>query len=446
MFFRILGETFYRRKAKVALVLLAVATGAFLASALLGTLIRIEERVAGELRAYGANILVTIPSDQLTFDIAGVRLASGSKQSYISEADLVRLKTIFWRNNILGFAPFLSVPIGAGVDRQPAVLTGTWFEREIQVPKGSAIRTGFAEEQALAQSTVAKVGVKAMSPWWHVEGSWPREGDYPGALVGAKVAQSLGVRLGDTFPVTFQDQGRLLRVEGILYTGSLEEDQIYVGLPLVQGLLGIPWGADRVLVSALTQPRSKLPPDIRNKDLGEMTPKEYEKWYCTATLEAIITQIEEVLPGAVAKPVLQISEGEEMFATKMRLLVLLIAAVSLVGSGLAVAASMTTSVLERKTDIGLMKAVGADSGQVAVLFLAEAVVLGLAGGLLGYALGWVGARVLIGGLFGASLPFDLSTFLLTMFLALSTAILGSLGPVRQALGQPPVQLLSRRGL
>ena len=59
----------------------------------------------------GANLLVTPASDTLPLEIGGVDYRPVDAGAYLPEGDLGKLKTIFWRNNIVGFAPFLDVPV-----------------------------------------------------------------------------------------------------------------------------------------------------------------------------------------------------------------------------------------------------------------------------------------------------------------------------------------------
>ena len=68
--------------------------------------------------------------------------------------------------------------------------------------------------------------------------------------------------------------------------------------------------------------------------------------------------------------------------------------ISLVVGGVGVLTIMTIAVTERTAEIGLVRALGAESGQVLALFLAEAVALGTAGGLAGLAAGISGAWLL----------------------------------------------------
>ncbi|PIN79970.1 ABC transporter permease [Candidatus Woesearchaeota archaeon CG10_big_fil_rev_8_21_14_0_10_32_9] len=64
-----------------------------------------------------------------------------------------------------------------------------------------------------------------------------------------------------------------------------------------------------------------------------------------------------------------------------------IAAISLVVGGIGIMNTMYTSVLERKSDIGIMKAIGARNKDIFVLFFVESGFLGLAGGIIGIIIG-----------------------------------------------------------
>jgi len=64
-----------------------------------------------------------------------------------------------------------------------------------------------------------------------------------------------------------------------------------------------------------------------------------------------------------------------------------IAAISLVVGGIGIANSMFTSVLERKKEIGIMKAVGAKNSDILTIFLIESGLIGLVGGIIGVVIG-----------------------------------------------------------
>ncbi|MBF8304254.1 MAG: transporter permease, partial [Dehalococcoidia bacterium] len=223
-------------------------------------------------------------SDRVEIDLGGATYSPPAGASYIDERELVKLKTIFWRNNILGFAPLLSAPIKVGSERQPAAITGAWFDKEVSLASGSVIRTTFAEETIIRENISLKTGVKSVFPWWQVTGSWPKDDDRDTVLAGAALARRLQFKVGDTIPIEYDSKLYNFKVAGIVSTGGFEDDQIIASLPLVQGLMGLPYGANRVMVSAMVQPEDKLVPELRNKKPEEMTPREYEIWYCSPIL------------------------------------------------------------------------------------------------------------------------------------------------------------------
>jgi putative ABC transport system permease protein len=114
---------------------------------------------------------------------------------------------------------------------------------------------------------------------------------------------------------------------------------------------------------------------------------------------------------------------------------------ALAAAALAVAATSATTVLERRDEIGIMKAIGATNTLVAGIFLAEQLMLAIAGGALGFVLGAGLARVLGQSVFG--IPATLRIVLLPVVLGLAAivAITGSLIPLRRASHFNPAPIL-----
>ena len=104
-------------------------------------------------------------------------------------------------------------------------------------------------------------------------------------------------------------------------------------------------------------------------------------------------QIEEVVPDASARPIRQVADNEGKLLKKFEWLMFLITGIAMTTASLGVAAAMNTSIFERKKEIGLMKAIGADGNQIAGLFFAEAAVTGIIGGAIGILIGIVLARI-----------------------------------------------------
>jgi ABC-type antimicrobial peptide transport system permease subunit len=184
MLVRILLESLARRRRRKVLSALAVALG-IAAAATVGTLsLDIGDKISRELRSYGANLSITPAADSLAISLGGVDYRPAGSGAFIAEAELVKLKKIFWRNNIVAFTPFLYVP--AQVNGQSAVLIGTWFEKLLEVDKSEVFATG----------------LKKLHPVWKVEGEWPDDKDVMGVLVGRRVAARLSLRAGSTITVT----------------------------------------------------------------------------------------------------------------------------------------------------------------------------------------------------------------------------------------------------
>src|SRR3984893_12133822 len=107
MFIRLVADSFSRRPRQKMLTGAALALGMAVATAPLSVSLDVGDRLASEFRSLGANLLVTPQADSLPLEIGGVDYRPVNAGEYLPEADLGKLKKIFWRNNILSFAPRL---------------------------------------------------------------------------------------------------------------------------------------------------------------------------------------------------------------------------------------------------------------------------------------------------------------------------------------------------
>ncbi len=121
-----------------------------------------------------------------------------------------------------------------------------------------------------------------------------------------------------------------------------------------------------------------------------------------------------------------------------------IAAISLAVAGILIMNVMLIAVTQRKSEIGLLKALGATGPQVRAIFFTEAVMLALGGGFVGLAFGKAGQLLLLQ--IYPEIPFAAPWWavIAAPATAIITAVLFSVAPARQAAKLDPVQALSRR--
>ena len=431
MFLRLVADSFGRRPRHKLLTGAALALGMGVATAALSVSLDVGDRLAKEFRSLGANLLVTPQADSLPLEIGGVDYRPVNAGAYLPEADLPKLKTIFWHNNIIGFAPILEVPVNtsilpktvsnAFVPSLSTTLIGTWSQHSIWTPD---LQTRFV------------TGIEKTNPWWSVRGRWFSEGADECAI-GANYARKTGRQIGDAILVQDGDRGEILQVSGILSTGGPEDDAIVVPIAVVQKISNKPGEYRRLYVSALTKPED----DFGRRDPKTMNAADLERWSCSPYVSSIAYSIKQVLPGADVRVIRRVAEGEGQILTRVRMLLWLVTGAALLAAALAVGASSAASVIERRTEIGLMKALGAGSGTVRFLLAAEQLLLALVGGGTGYALGIILARVLGERIFGAAPEPSLIVFLVIVALAIGVTLLGSAIPLRRASRYEPAPIL-----
>ena len=447
MFLRLVADSFARRPRRKLLTGAALALGMAVATAALSVSLDVGDRLAKEFRGLGANLLVTPEADSLPLEIGGVDYRPVNSGAHLPESDLPKLKTIFWHNNIIAFAPVLEVraqeldgsceamPPGSILAKVNCVphrgevnLIGTWAEHEIKLADGQIFTTGIGKT----------------NPWWYVDGQWFTEtvpSNLPDqVVVGKRLAEKLHISL--TAPITlFGGQNGKeefwVMVVGIVSTGGPEDDAILAPMHLVQQVGVAKEKYSKLYVSALTKPED----DFARRDPKTMNPDELERWSCSPYVSSIAYTIKQVLPGADVRVIRRVADGEGAILTRVRLLLWLVTGAALLAAALAVGASSAASVIERRTEIGLMKALGAGSGTVGFLLAAEQLLLAFVGGGVGYSLGIILARLLGERIFGAAPEPSILVFFVILLLAAVVTMLGSAIPLRRASRFEPAPIL-----
>ncbi len=433
MFLRLVADSFGRRPRRKLLTGAALALGMAVVTAAFSVSLDVGDRLAHEFRALGANLLITPQADSLPLEIGGVDYRPVNSGTYLPEHDLGKIKTIFWRNNIVGFAPVMEVPaevlsvVPADVSTATSsaapvktTLVGTWEHHSVALSDGRSYATGMDQTNS----------------WWHVDGRWFHD-DTPECVVGKSFAAHTNIKPGDTLHIRSAHESTALTVTGILSAAGPEDDALVAPLQIAQQLANKPGQYRRLYVSALTKPED----DFARRNPSTMNAADLERWSCSPYASSIAYQIKQVLPGVDAHVIRRVAEGEGSILTRVRTLLWLASFAALLAAALAVGASSAASVIERRSEIGLMKAIGAGSGTIGFLLAAEQLLLAFVGGGVGYALGIFLARILGEKIFGVAPEPSILVFIVTLTLAACVTLLGSAIPLHRASRYEPAPIL-----
>ena len=425
---RLLYRSFTRQLRRRSLIALTVALCASICVAMLGIVLDVGDKLNAELTTYGSNIVVQPKADAVVSNLYETD-RDAAPTAHLDESAIPKIKTIFWAYNIVDFAATLkgSVKVSSsGGEVDDLSVTGTWFNKDLSLPTG--------------ETTTA--GVTTMRSWWTMEGSWPAD-DADQAVVGSNLAGRLGLSAGDTVTLTTPTGSRPLTVTGVYTSGDSDDDTLYAPLAVVQELTGHIGQVDQVEVKALTTPENDLSRKAAQNP-AILSSADWETWYCTAYASSIAYQIEEAIPGAVAKQVRQVAAVEGNVLEKTQTLMILMTALSLVAAVLAVASLTTASLVERTGEFALLKAIGASSASVNRLILAETAVLGLAGTAVGALVG-SGLAQLIGRIvFGSSITMRPMVYVLVVALISLVLLVATASSMRSILKIQPATALHRR--
>ncbi|MDR1110958.1 MAG: ABC transporter permease [Deltaproteobacteria bacterium] len=259
--------------------------------------------------------------------------------------------------------------------------------------------------------------VRLTSPFWQVGGEWPSA---PGQiLLGADVAEATRIQNGQRMAIDGRN-GRQERYEkdftvvGTVRTGGVEDGLIYMAMADMEEMTREPGLADLAEAS------------LASGGTG------------LAGLEA---RVRAAAPSVEPRLVTRVTRSEETVLAKLTWLVYLVTLVVLSLTMICVTTTMMTVVMERRREIGLKKALGAENGRVAREFLAEGLMLGILGGLIGSFCGLLFARLVSYSVFGRGLTPELHLVPITVLASALVTIVASLWPVRKAVDVEPALVL-----
>ncbi len=362
MFWRILGELFGASRGRLAVALIALASGAAVTTALLNLNWDAERKVSAEFRTLGANVVVE-PSTNKAF-----------KSTDVADSN-PKLEDARAPNDDSLASPLLSESV---MKRLMPALNSAHGIAAPYVYVVAAVHAGSAAANTDTRVIVAGTWLDQMSqlsPWWKITGQPVTDrDDLDQCLVGSKVARQLRLTQGSRIELRYADslgdRTVSLTVAGVIDSGGQEDSQVIANLPVVQKLAAL---QDRIGLVQIGIPG---------------TPGE---------IEAAIAQLNAALPELDVRPVPQLAQAEARLLPRIRGLIFFMVALILVLTTLCVFASMAALAMERRRDVGLMKAIGGSMSRIVSIFLTEAGALGLVGALIGYVAGiflsrWIGER------------------------------------------------------
>lgn len=414
MFFAMLWGAVFRRRSRAVMAVIASLVGAATLFCLASVCIAVPQQMNEEMRAYGANLIVT-PAD------------ATSKSEGISTATITNVTALVTAEHSAKSAAYRYESVR--INSAPYTLAG-----------------------------VNPKAVQTLNRHWNVTGDWPSEGN---VMVGRDVADALGVHIGSRITIGYRasdnsdassasglsdsgesdnqtvgklgqtesqvkengrvssdimnNEGTEFRVAGIVDTGGNEDSIVYATTADVAKLAGSKRGADVVEYSV----------NAMGDDLNAIV----------KTLNA------NPNTGVKAQTVTKITSSDTRIITMLQTLFWIVSLVVLVLTLVGVGTTISSIVSQRRNEIGLRKALGASSQAIGTEFYVESAIYGLIGGLFGTAIGYALARVLCVTVFERAIDINWLLGLASLVLSMLIAVVASIPPVRRATRIDPAIVL-----
>ena len=395
MFATMLFGAVFRRKSRALMAVVATLVGAATLFCLAAICIVVPQQMSDEMRAYGANIIVT--------PIAGE-----------------------WKN---------------GIDRAMVLHTN-----DMVLAKGAMRSATYRYENVrinAAPYVLAGVdvsAVKSLNKHWNVDGAWPSSGN---VMVGRDVSLAMGLKIGSRIAIAYragdnssdshkpaqksqgksQDKsspknlvegkvstdimdthGTTFRVCGILDTGDAEDSMLYATNADLRVLTGVKRGADVIAYS------SSAP-----------------------NVDAVVRSINDMTSMRVrAQQVTKVTAADTGIIAMLRSLFWIVSLVVLALMMVGVSTTISSIVQQRRNEIGLRKALGASAKSIGVEFTAESGLYGFIGGIAGTAVGYGFARLLASMVFARDLSVNWWLVAFSIVFSVAASCVAALPPVLRA--------------
>lgn len=370
MYLKMITSSLIRRRSRMLVALLAIAIGSTVLSGLLTIYYDIPRQMGTVFRSYGANVIF-LPAES---------------EAKIVQEQIGAIKQVIDSEKLVGFAPYIYQ--SAKVNEQPYMIAATDLEN-----------------------------ARNNSPYWLIRGDWPH--NKKEVLIGHEISRNIELSVGDTFIVnTPKANGDVTvnecTVSGIVTTGGVEEEFIFMSLEDIKGIIGYDDQFDVIECSI-----------------------DGNQEYLKSIADTVSKQVNGITPRLVKR----VTESQDVVLNKLQTLVWIVTIIVLFLTMICVTTTMMAVVAERRKEIGLKKALGASNSSVVKDFMGEAVMLGLIGGILGVVLGYVFADNVSISVFAREVSFPVQLAPFTVIASIIITIVSCLFPVRATVDIDPALVL-----
>lgn len=403
MFATMLFGAVFRRKSRALMAVVATLVGAATLFCLAAICIVVPQQMSDEMRAYGANIIVTP--------------LAGEWKNGIDRAMVLHTNDMVLAKGAMRFATYRYENVR--INAAPYVLAG-----------------------------VDVSAVKSLNKHWNVDGAWPSSGN---VMVGRDVASAMGLKIGSRIAIAYragdnssdshkpaqksqgksQDNqadnqtekssqnklvegrvstdimdthGTTFRVCGILDTGDAEDSMLYATNADLRALTGVKRGADVIAYS------SSAP-----------------------NVDAVVRSINDMTSMRVrAQQVTKVTAADTGIIAMLRSLFWIVSLVVLALMMVGVSTTISSIVQQRRNEIGLRKALGASAKSIGIEFTAESGLYGFIGGIAGTAVGYGFARLLASMVFARDLSVNWWLVVFSIVFSVAASCVAALPPVLRA--------------
>ncbi|WP_291951482.1 ABC transporter permease [Campylobacter sp.] len=413
---KIIINSIFRNKIQKFLALFTIFLATLLIAAMLNLSLGIGNELAKELRSYGSNILVLPKGASLSIEVGNKIYKPLKDQNFLEEDKLHTIKEIFWRNNINAFSPFLSSQINIKFQDQNISnisLLGTYFNKAIKIQDDDDFYAG----------------IEQLYKYSKIEGRYPKDDSLDEVIVGEELSQKYHLKLNDEIELIKNNKKFKVKIVAIISLVDEFSNKIITSLLLSQELLNKKGLFEKAEVSALTIPENDLAQKAR-RDVDSLDQLEYDHWYCTAYVSSIAYQIAEDFKGASTKVISAVSDAESLIVSKIQSLMMVISIICLVVASIAISSLISADIYRRKSEIGLLKALGASILQIYMIFVLEGVIVAIVGAIAGFIFGIVISEFIALSIFSHSVDISWIILPLCIFFAILIIFLGCLFSIK----------------